>query len=111
MLKKNILQCSKVQGLPTGSDVQLNQEFTGVPHLEARVGLLTGVGVNHILTLEPPSFEDDLKKELKKKKEIIIYSEDSIEFQLSQPLLINILEHIPGYKLLDLQKWSEKMNL
>jgi len=64
-----------------------------------------------ISLLEPCLIEPILKKELKKKKERIIYSKDSNEFQLSQLLLLKILEHIPGYKLPDLQNWSEEMDL
>jgi phage replication O-like protein O len=101
----------KVRGLPPGSDAELNQELKGVPHLEAKEGLLPGVGVNPLSALEPPEFEDGLKKGLKKKKKRRIYSDDSIEFQLSQLLLNKILQHIPGYKLPDLQKWSEEMAL
>lgn len=101
----------KVQGLLPGSDGQLNQEATGVQHLEANEGLLTGVGVNHDSCLGPTAFEDCLKKGLNKKKKRRIYNDDSIEFQLSQLLFIKILQHIPGYKLPDLQNWSVEMNL
>ena len=60
--------------------------------------------------LEPPQFEEPLKKDIKKKKERIYYSEDSIPFQLSQLLLIEILQHIPRFILPDLQKWAEEMD-
>ena len=69
------------------------------------------ITVNQPSALEPPEFEHNLKKERKKKNKRKTYSDDSIEFQLSQLLLVKILEHIPGFKLPDLQKWSEEMAL
>jgi len=108
IFKKSELE---VPGLHPGSDPQVNLELQGDSNLE-----FNGVS-NHrclgdtFLSLEPPEFEEGLKKGLKKYKKRSIYSGDSIEFQLSQLLLLKILEHIPGHKLPDLQKWSEEMNL
>jgi phage replication O-like protein O len=67
--------------------------------------------VDHDSALAPPELEAVLKKELKKEKERRLYRPDSTPFQLSQLLLIKILEHLPSYKKPDLQNWSREMDL
>lgn len=100
-----------VPGLRLDASDELYQECLGGRHLEYTEGGHHRCLGDHVSALESSGIEDGLKKGLKKIKKRSIYSDDSIEFQLSQLLLEKILEHIPGYKLPDLQKWSEEMNL
>ncbi len=59
---------------------------------------------------EEPDIAPTLKTVLKKDKERKKYCLDSIEFQLSQLLLLKIRENLPRYKMPDLQKWSTIMD-
>jgi len=66
--------------------------------------------VNQPPSLEPPKVEAVVKTERKTMKEREIYSPDSLPYQLSELLLNKILEHLPGYKKPDLQKWAWQMD-
>jgi phage replication O-like protein O len=76
----------------------------------ARVPLHECARVNQESTLEPSETEAPLKKELKKKKEIKIYTPDLNEFILSSFLLEKILDHLPSFKQPDMQKWAAHMD-
>lgn len=76
----------------------------------ARVGLSDCARVNQPPALEPPDMEGTLKKDIKKKKEINIYSPESNEVILSKLLLEKILLHLPKIKQPDIQKWAHHMD-
>ncbi|MEN6462213.1 MAG: replication protein [Syntrophomonas sp.] len=59
---------------------------------------------------EQPVLKPVIKTERKKVKEREIYSPDSLPYKLSEFLLKKILEHLPGYKKPDLQKWAWQMD-
>lgn len=73
-------------------------------------GLHECARVNQGAGLEQPELQQVLKTERKTKKEKEIYSPDSLPYQLSELLLNKILEHLPGYKKPDLQKWAWQMD-
>lgn len=50
-----------------------------------------------------------LKTERKTIKEREVYTPDSLPYQLAELLLKKIIEHLPGYKPPDLQKWAKSM--
>jgi len=50
-----------------------------------------------------------LKTERKTIKEREVYAPDSLPYQLAELLLKKIIEHLPGYKPPDLQKWAKTM--
>ncbi|MDD3878977.1 MAG: hypothetical protein PHP26_03180 [Syntrophomonas sp.] len=66
--------------------------------------------VNQPSGLEQPELELVVKTERKTIKEREEYSPDSLPYQLSELLLNKILEHLPGYKKPDLQKWAWQMD-
>lgn len=103
--------CLEVQRLRPGSDQSLNLDGGGDPHLEANGELLRGVGVGPTSALEPPALETGLKKGSKKQKKSRIYRDDSIESELSQFLLSQILRRLPGFKRPDLQRWAGEIDL
>lgn len=72
-------------------------------------GLHKCTRVNQEPGLEQPELELVVKTEIKTEKEREEYSRDSLPYQLSELLLNKILEHLPGYKKPDLQKWSWQM--
>jgi len=65
--------------------------------------------VNQPPAIEPPKLKAVVKTERKTMKERENYPPDSLPYQLSEMLLKKILEHLPGYKKPDLQKWSWQM--
>ena len=79
-------------------------------HKSTTVVLHECATVNQPPALEPPKIEAVGKTERKTMKEREIYSPDSLPYQLSELLLNKILEHLPGYKRPDLQKWAWQMD-
>jgi len=73
-------------------------------------GLYKCARVNQPSKQEQPELELSVKTERKTVKEREIYSPDSLPYQLSELLLKKILEHLPGYKKPDLQKWAWQMD-
>ena len=74
-----------------------------------RVGLSDQTTPNQAQTLAEPAIATGLKTVVKTMKEKELYTHDSLQFQLAELLLLKILEHLPGYKKPDLQKWSKSM--
>lgn len=72
-------------------------------------GLSDGTTVNQDQSPTEPVFKPCLKTGLKTDKNSIIFSSDSMPFQLSQLLFLKIKEHLPRCKIPDLQKWSVSM--
>lgn len=100
-----------LQDFATGEQGVL-QDFATEVYRDFATGVSRDFATPHPSSaLEPQEFEQGLKKELKKKKERENYSPDSIPYQLSLLLLRKILEHLPGYKHPDLQKWSHQMDV
>jgi len=66
---------------------------------------------NQPQTTTAPMIAPALKTVIKTIKEKEIYSPDTLQYQLSELLLLKILEHLPGYKKPDLQKWAQSMDL
>lgn len=91
-----------VQGLHECTIQGLHKSTTAVLH--------ECTTVNQPPALEPPKLEAAVKTERKTVKEKEIYSPDSLPYQLSELLLNKILEHLPGYKKPDLQKWAWQMD-
>ncbi len=75
-----------------------------------RVGLSDQTTHNHAQTLVEPAIAPALKTVVKTMKEKEVYSSDTLQYQLAELLLLKILEHLPGYKKPDLQKWSKSMD-
>ncbi len=72
-------------------------------------GLPDCIRVNEPSNHDPPDLESPLKTERKTVKERKSFSPDSLPYQLAESLLNKILEHLPGYKQPDLEKWAEQM--
>lgn len=51
------------------------------------------------------------KKAKKKDREQVLFMPDSSAYHLAELLLAKILEHLPGYKRPDLQKWARQMDV
>ncbi|MEN6326035.1 MAG: replication protein [Syntrophomonas sp.] len=79
-------------------------------HESATPGLYNCERVNREETSTAPQVQPSLKTERKTVKERKVYSCDSQPYQLSELLLTKILEHLPGYKKPDLQKWAWQMD-
>jgi len=75
-----------------------------------RVGLSDQTTPNQAPIPAEPAIEPGLKTVLKTMKEKELYSSDTLPYQLAELLLLKILEHLPGYKKPDLQKWSKSMD-
>lgn len=73
-------------------------------------GLYIRTTVNQSPSLEQPVLNLGVKTERKTVKEKEVYSPDALPYQLSELLLNKILEHLPGYKKPDLQKWAWQMD-
>jgi len=84
--------------------------MTGGSHVDMTAGSYVGMTGNDDQTLAPPQAATPLKKELKKVKERRVFVPGSIEFELAQLLLIKIKEHLPQFRLPDMQKWSRTMD-
>lgn len=78
-------------------------------HECTREGLYIRAGVNQAPSIEQTKLEAVVKTERKTIKKRKNYSPDSLPYQLSELLLNKILEHLPGYKQPDLQKWAWQM--
>jgi len=91
-----------VQGLHISTIQELHKYTTEGLHECTRVNRLPG--------REQPELEPVVKTERKTVKERENYSPDSQPYQLSELLLNKILEHLPGYKKPDLQKWAWQMD-
>ena len=75
-----------------------------------RVGLSDQTTPNQPQSTTVPVITPALKTIIKTMKEKEIYSTDTLQYQLAELLLMKILEHLPGYKKPDLQKWSKSMD-
>jgi len=75
-----------------------------------RVGLSDQTTLNQPQTTTTPVIAPALKTVIKTIKEKEIYSPDTLQYQLSELLLLKILDHLPGYKKPDLQKWAKTMD-
>lgn len=87
-----------------------NQTSYGLSN-RIRVGLSEPATPNQPQTITKPMISTALKTIRKTMKEKRIYSSDTLQYQLSELLLQKILEHLPGYKKPDLQKWATNMDL
>ena len=76
-----------------------------------RVGLSDQTTPNQPQTLAEPVIAPALKTIRKTMKERVVYSTDTLQYQFAELLLTKILEHLPGYKKPDLQKWSKSMDV
>lgn len=72
-------------------------------------GLHESARVDQLSIFEPPTIEPVVNTD-EKTKEKKIFTSDTLPFQLSELLLNKILEHSPGYKKPDLQKWAWQMD-
>ena len=72
-------------------------------------GLPDCIRVNEPSNHDPPDLESPLKTERKTVKERKSFPPDSLPYRLAESLLNKMLEHLPGYKQPDLQKWAEQM--
>ena len=75
-----------------------------------RVGLSDQTTPNQPQTATETMIAPALKTVIKTIKEKEIYSPDTLQYQLAELLLLKILEHLPGYKKPDLQKWAKTMD-
>lgn len=75
-----------------------------------RVGLSDQTTPNQASSPAEPAIAPGLKTVLKTVKEKELYTSDTSQFQLAELLLQKILEHLPGYKKPDLQKWCKSMD-
>ena len=75
-----------------------------------RVGLSDKTTPNQPQTATEPMIAPALKTVIKTIKEKEIYSPDTLQYQLAELLLLKILEHLPGYKKPDLQRWAKSMD-
>lgn len=73
-------------------------------------GLYIRTGVTQVPSSEQTKLEPSVKTERKTVKERKVYSPDSLPYQLSELLLQKILEHLPGYKKPDINKWALHMD-
>ncbi|HWP96139.1 MAG TPA: hypothetical protein VN426_04755 [Syntrophomonadaceae bacterium] len=76
---------------------------------QTRVVLFDQTSHNQAQSVAEPGIEAGLNTVVKTKKENEIYSTDTVQFQLAE-LLVKILDHLPGYKKPDLQKWAKSMD-
>lgn len=74
------------------------------------LGLHKCARVDQSPAYEGPEPQSLLKTKRKTRKEIKIYSPDSTPYRLAELLLVKILEHLPGYKKPDLNKWAWQMD-
>lgn len=110
-----LYDCSKaeVQGLydSTTLAVQGLHECTIQPlHKCTTQGLYECARVNQPSNQTAPNVETPLNTERKTIKKRKVYSSSSMPYKLSELLLTKILEHLPGYKKPDLQKWAWQMD-
>lgn len=109
----NALSANALQGVYECSNLEVQGLYDctiqGL-HKRTTLGLHECARVNRPPGLEQPELQQVLKTERKTKKEKEIYSPDSLPYQLSELLLNKILEHLPGYKKPDLQKWACQMD-
>jgi phage replication O-like protein O len=77
---------------------------------QIRVGLSDQTTPNQPQSTTAPVIAPALKTVIKTMKEKEIYSTDTLQYQLAELLLLKILEHLPGYKKPDLQKWAKSMD-
>lgn len=77
---------------------------------QTRVVLSDQTTHNHAQTVAEPGIELVRNTIVKTKKEKEVYSTDSMQYQLAELLLVKILEHLPGFKQPDLQKWARGMD-
>ena len=77
---------------------------------QIRYGVSNQTPPNQPQTTTAPMIAPALKTVIKTIKEKEIYSPDTLQYQLSELLLLKILEHLPGYKKPDLQKWAKSMD-
>lgn len=73
-------------------------------------GLSDKATVNPVLRLVPPGVGAPVKTVRKTLKEPKIFPPDSVPYRLAEQLLAKILEHLPGYKPPDLQRWARQMD-
>jgi hypothetical protein len=89
-----------------GLHVCAKQEFNDC----AKPGLYEYARVNRLPASDEPQPELSLKTNKKTRKETKIYSPDSAPYKLAELLLAKILEHLPGFKKPDLNKWAWQMD-
>jgi len=77
---------------------------------QTRVGLSEHTTPNRLQNRAAPMVTPMLKTVEKTKKEKDVFSPDTLQYQLAELLLTKILEHLPGYKRPDLQKWAKSMD-
>jgi len=77
---------------------------------QTRVVLSDQTTLNHVQIVAEPGIEPIRNTIVKTKKEKKVYSADSMQYQLAELLLVKILEHLPGFKRPDLQKWARGMD-
>ncbi len=106
----NALSINAVQGLYDCTLQGFNECAIQGLHKSTRAGLRECAGVNQVANLNLPELQPGRKTEINTVKEKEIYSHDSLPFKLSELLLRKILEHLPGYKKPDLQKWAWQMD-
>lgn len=89
-----------------GSHVCAIQEFNDC----AKPVLHEYARVNQMQASDEPQPEPSLKTKRKTIKETKIYSPDSTPYKFAELLLAKILEHLPGFKKPDLNKWAWQMD-
>jgi len=75
-----------------------------------RVGLSDQTTPNQAQTLAESVAAPALKTIRKTMKEKEVYSTDTQQYQLAELLLLKIMDHLPGFKKPDLQKWAKSMD-
>lgn len=102
----DFINTGRTKRLSSEITLELSSETTQELYPEITLGLSSEITLDALSDLEGPDSQAPLKKDLKKKKESSLYCEDSPPYKLSVLLLDYILEHLPGFKRPDLQKWS-----
>jgi phage replication O-like protein O len=106
----NALSNKSVQGLYDCTFQGFNECAMQGLHKSTTEGLHDSTWVNKATGLKQPELQPVRKTERKTMKEKEVYSADSLPYKLSELLLSKILEHLPGYKKPDLQKWAWQMD-
>lgn len=106
----NALSKNAVQGLYDCNHQGFNECAIQGLRKSTTAGLHECAGVNQAASLSQLDLQHGRKTVRKTMKEKEVYSPDSLPYKLSELLLCKILEHLPGYKKPDLQKWAWQMD-
>ena len=94
----------------TGEGCGLSDRISYGLSNRTRGGLSDQTTPNQTQKCAESMIEPSLKTVGKTIKEKEVFSSDTVQYQLAELLLIKILEHLPGYKKPNLQKWAKSMD-